>query len=82
MRRRDTVAIWLNVPARVVGVGEHPPNSEDYPEQYFHNFSSLHPSGTHFLLADGSVRLVLESIDIRTYRKMCTRDARDIIDEE
>ncbi len=69
-------------PARVVGVGEHPPNSEDYPEQYFHNFSSLHPSGTHFLMADGSVRLILESIDVRVYRTLCTRGAGDIVAEE
>ncbi len=66
-------------PARVVGVGRYPPNSEACPEHYIHNFSSLHPAGTHFLRADGSVRLILETIDRDVYLKLCTRANGDII---
>lgn len=70
----------LHGPARVTGVAEYPPNSESAPEHYFHNFSSLHPSGTHFLFADGAVRMVTESIEKRVYHALCTRASGDIIE--
>lgn len=62
-----------HAPARVTGVAEFPPNSEATPEHYFHNFSSFHPSGTHFLAADGAVRLISNDIDPRLYQGLCTR---------
>ncbi len=68
-------------PARVVGVAESPPNSKASPEQYFHNFSSWHPTGTHFLSADGSVHLVSETINMQVYHALCTRKGHDIITE-
>jgi prepilin-type N-terminal cleavage/methylation domain-containing protein/prepilin-type processing-associated H-X9-DG protein len=64
--------------ARVAGTATFPPNSEQEPEYYFHNFSSYHPSGTNFLAADGSVRLIPETIDEKTYHALCTRAARDV----
>jgi hypothetical protein len=69
-------------PARIVGVAQFPPNSDDNPEQFIHNFSSLHPAGTHFLRADGSVRLIYETIDPGVYLKLCTRSKGDIIDKD
>jgi hypothetical protein len=68
-----------HAPARVVGVGAFPPNSEQSAEASFHNFSSFHPSGTNFLLGGGSVRLIAESIDARVYRALCTRAAGDVV---
>ncbi len=65
--------------ARVAGVATYPPNSEDEPVQYFHNFSSRHPSGTNFLSADGSVRMITETIDKAAYHALCTRDGGDIV---
>ncbi|MBN1395571.1 MAG: DUF1559 domain-containing protein [Pirellulales bacterium] len=65
--------------ARVVGVAAYPPNSEEEAEHYFHNFSSYHPAGTHFLSGDGSVRLMPESIDAGVYKALCTRDGGEII---
>ena len=47
--------------------------------QYFHNFSSLHPAGTNFLAADGSVRLVAETIAEEVYHALCTRAAGDVV---
>jgi prepilin-type N-terminal cleavage/methylation domain-containing protein len=69
----------LHGPARVVGVAAYPPNSEAAPVEYFHNFSSFHPSGTHFLSADGSVRLIPETMDTAIYHALATRGAGDIV---
>jgi hypothetical protein len=68
-------------PARVVGIAQFPPNSEYDEEHYIHNFSSLHPSGTHFLLGDGSVHMIRENIDRPIYLHLTTRSASDLIGE-
>ena len=65
--------------ARVAGVASYPPNSEDTPAHYFHNFSSFHPSGTNFLLGDGSVKLIAETIAEETFHALTTRNAGDIV---
>ncbi len=70
-----------HAPARVCGVSSYPPNSEEQPVHYFHNFSSRHPSGTQFLAADGSVKLIAETIDESTYHALSTRAAGDIVGE-
>lgn len=67
--------------ARVAGVGAYPPNSEDSPAHYFHNFSSFHPAGTNFLSGDGSVRLIAETIDEKTYHALCTRQGGESVGE-
>jgi len=59
---------------RIVGTASYPPNSK---ATDIHNFSSEHPSGTHFLLADGSVRIVPETIETAAYRALCTRAGSD-----
>jgi len=65
--------------ARVAGVSSYPPNSEATPVHYFHNFSSFHPSGTNFLLGDGSVKLIAETIAEETFHALTTRNAGDIV---
>jgi prepilin-type processing-associated H-X9-DG protein len=40
-------------------------------------FKSLHPGGAQFVMADGSVHFISESIDHSEYRSMCTRDEGD-----
>lgn len=67
--------------ARVAGVASYPPNSEDTPAHYFHNFSSFHPAGTNFLSADGSVRLIPETIDEHTFHALTTRGAGEVVGE-
>jgi prepilin-type N-terminal cleavage/methylation domain-containing protein len=55
--------------ARVVGVADHPPND---PHGHFEDFSSNHPSGVHFLVGDGSVARINNTIDETLYRSLCT----------
>jgi hypothetical protein len=62
-----------HAPARVVGIGLFPPNSQLEEEHYSHNFSSFHPSGTHFLTADGAVHMIDDQIDQMVYQARCTR---------
>jgi prepilin-type N-terminal cleavage/methylation domain-containing protein len=68
-----------HAPARVTGIALFPPNSEQEEEHYTHNFSSYHPSGTQFLAADSSVKLIAETIDEKTYHALATRAAGDIV---
>jgi hypothetical protein len=60
---------------------ETPPNSEEEEEHYTHNFSSFHPAGTNFLLGDGSVRLISETIDTQVYFALCTRAGGEPVGE-
>ena len=65
-----------HAPGRIVAVASTPPNS-DQNAQFA--FSSFHPAGTNFLAADGSVKLVAETIDQATYLAVCTRASGDIV---
>jgi prepilin-type N-terminal cleavage/methylation domain-containing protein len=42
-------------------------------------FRSVHPGGAQFVLADGSVHFVAESIDHRTYRALATRNGGETV---
>ncbi len=64
-----TCAIPLNNGLRSGQPGFGNPN--DWPNLY--SFRSRHPSGAQFLLGDGGVRFVRDSIDLATYRAMATR---------
>lgn len=55
---------------RFLGIADHPPNSEGI---HLDDFMSQHPGGTNFLMADGSVRLIAETIDLQTYIAQATR---------
>ncbi len=70
-----------HAPARVTGVAEFPPNSEETEEHYFHNFSSFHPSGAHFLAADGAVHIISDDIETRLYQGLCTRAGGEAVSE-
>lgn len=63
--------------ARVVGSGDLPPNPANLDSGHLDDFSSSHPSGTHFLFGDGAVDLIGDEIDPAVYRAMCTRAGRE-----
>ena len=79
----DYYSTWVGLfpdaahsPARLVGVAASPPNAT---ADESHNFNSHHSTGTHFLSADGSVRLISEYVDMDAYHALCTRDNGDIV---
>jgi prepilin-type N-terminal cleavage/methylation domain-containing protein len=61
---------------RTVGIADHTPNDE---HAHFDDFSSPHPTGVQFLLGDGSVRRLTDSIDEAVYKSLCTRRGSEFI---
>ena len=55
---------------RILGIADHAPNSDD---GHLDDYMSQHPGGTNFLLADGSVRLLADTIDLQVYQAQATR---------
>lgn len=62
--------------ARVVGSTDHVPND---PAAHFDDFSSYHATGAHFVLGDGSVRLIADTIDHAVYQALATRQGGEPI---
>jgi prepilin-type N-terminal cleavage/methylation domain-containing protein len=61
--------------ARLVGSTDHTPN---YREGHFDDFSSYHSAGVHFVLGDGSTRMINDSIDLTIYQAMATRSGGEV----
>ena len=69
----------LHGPCHLIGDAQFAPNSEANEEQWAHCFSSYHPQGTNFLLGDGSVRFVSQSILQETFQALCTRAGNEVV---
>jgi prepilin-type N-terminal cleavage/methylation domain-containing protein len=63
--------------ARVIGAADHSPNS---PSGHFEDFGSYHVGGAQFILSDGSVHMITESIDMKVYHALTTRANKEVID--
>jgi len=61
--------------ARVVGGADHVPN---HPDGHFEDFRSSHPQGANFTFADGSTRLISDSISPAVYQALATRDEGEV----
>ncbi|QDS92782.1 hypothetical protein FF011L_15310 [Roseimaritima multifibrata] len=62
--------------ARVVGVADHVPNDA---VGHFEDFSSQHPSGANFSLADGATRYLADTIDLEVFQALSTRNNYEVI---
>jgi prepilin-type N-terminal cleavage/methylation domain-containing protein/prepilin-type processing-associated H-X9-DG protein len=63
---------------RILGSFDHVPNSA---AGHFDDFSSGHEGGAHFLMCDGAVRFVNESIDLGLYQGAATMRGMEALDE-
>ena len=61
---------------RVLGVADHRPN---HPDNHEDDFTSAHVVGANFLLGDGAVRLINESVDLAVFRALATRGRGDLV---
>jgi prepilin-type N-terminal cleavage/methylation domain-containing protein len=62
--------------ARIVGVADHVPND---PIGHFEDFSSFHRGVTGFVMGDGSVRHLSDTIDLATYQGLSTRQGGEVV---
>jgi prepilin-type N-terminal cleavage/methylation domain-containing protein len=60
---------------RLVGTTDHVPN---HPTGHFDDFGSYHAGGCHFVLGDGSVHFISETIELKVYQALATRASRDV----
>ncbi len=60
-------------PARFLGKAEHPPNESHHPE----DFGSAHHGGAHFVLGDGHVKFISDTIDEGVFQGLATRNGNE-----
>ena len=79
---RKGYSTWVGAPPggeetleRILGIADHPPNHKF---SHLDDFTSEHPAGTKFLLGDGSVRLVAQTIDLQVYKGLATRAGGEV----
>jgi prepilin-type N-terminal cleavage/methylation domain-containing protein/prepilin-type processing-associated H-X9-DG protein len=65
--------------ARIVSTTRYPPNQPDW---RFEDFSSPHPAGVNFVFADGSTRLISNTITEPDFQNLATRNGGEINDYE
>jgi prepilin-type N-terminal cleavage/methylation domain-containing protein len=61
---------------RILATGDHTPN---HPNHHFDDFTSYHPAGVHFVLADGSVHRLNDSIPLNIYQSLLTRSGGEAV---
>ena len=63
---------------RILGSADHVPND---PVAHLDDFSSNHEGGAQFVLGDGSVRFISESIDKALYQSLATIQGGEVVGE-
>ena len=64
--------------ARILGSADHVPND---PAAHLDDFSSHHTSGAHFVMGDGAVRFISNSINHAVFQSLNTRQGKEVISE-
>ncbi|MCA9122998.1 MAG: DUF1559 domain-containing protein [Planctomycetaceae bacterium] len=55
--------------ARILAIADHPPNDDG---GHLDDPGSYHPAGTNFAFADGSIHIIVETIDLNVYHSLAT----------
>jgi len=85
----DNMNSWAHMD-NAIGVCALPPNCKNpltgkpYPPDQWWNhygFTSAHPGGVLFARADGSVRFITDTIDLKTFRAMGTRSGGEVVQD-
>jgi prepilin-type N-terminal cleavage/methylation domain-containing protein len=85
----DNMNSWAHMD-NAIGVCALPPNCKNpltgkpYPPDQWWNhygFTSAHPGGVLFAMADGSVRFITDAIDLKTFRAMGTRSGGEVFQD-
>ncbi|KAA1261871.1 hypothetical protein LF1_44320 [Rubripirellula obstinata] len=63
--------------ARIIGASDHSPN---HVSGHFEDFGSYHVGGAQFILSDGSVHMITDSIDMKVYHALTTRANKEVIE--
>lgn len=71
----------LHGPCNIVGAGDAPPKASASQDQWRAGFSSSHPAGANFLVGDGSVHLIPETVALEVYQALCTRSGKETVTE-
>jgi prepilin-type processing-associated H-X9-DG protein len=80
----DDVLAPLNPFPRGVQVSEQfvPGNECDNTDDRIREFASLHPGGANFLMTDGAVRFVSQTIDFRVYQALSTIQGGEVVGDD
>lgn len=62
--------------ARILAIADHAPNS---PAGHLDDPGSYHPAGTNFAFADGSVHIIVETIDLTVYYGLATMQGGEAV---
>ncbi|MBI2480112.1 MAG: DUF1559 domain-containing protein [Planctomycetia bacterium] len=62
--------------ARILAIADHAPNS---PGGHLDDPGSYHPGGTNFTFADGSVHIIVETIDLTVYYALATMQGGEAV---
>lgn len=67
--------------ARVLGLTDHTPNSDNTFIPHLDDFSSHHDGGVHFTFGDGHVQFINEKIDLDLYQYLTTIRGGEVVGE-
>jgi prepilin-type processing-associated H-X9-DG protein len=62
--------------ARILAIADHPPNADG---GHLDDPGSYHPAGTNFTYADGSVHIIVETIDLNVYYALATMQGGEAV---